>query len=228
MSRAPARTGFDLNISDVLATILGTPDQVIVTDNGNDTITLSTPQDIATSSTPTFAGMILDPITFAAMIAISSPVSGQLVYVGDNTVEDIFTFDPIINGGSGQWKAPQYKIFNNDSGGALVAGDVVIISTTTDNSIDTTAIAIDNKVVGVIAVGGADSTDVLVKSVGEILANKTAVAATTGQFFSPSGTVKLGLPANDTAEGSFAKVIEDAAIGAAQVRIYMHPMQQVF
>ena len=42
----------------VANTLTGTANEVIVT-NGAGTITLSTPQDIATSSSPTFAGMTL-------------------------------------------------------------------------------------------------------------------------------------------------------------------------
>src|SRR5690606_275957 len=37
----------------------GTTNQLTVSDNGSDTITLSLPQDIDTSATPTFAGLTL-------------------------------------------------------------------------------------------------------------------------------------------------------------------------
>ena len=39
---------------DILTDILGTANQIVVTDNGDGTITLSTPQDIDTGATPTF------------------------------------------------------------------------------------------------------------------------------------------------------------------------------
>lgn len=42
---------------DLADWIAGTANQVIVTDDGDGTITLSTPQDIAASSSPTFAGL---------------------------------------------------------------------------------------------------------------------------------------------------------------------------
>jgi len=37
--------------------VLGTTNQITVTDNGDGTYTLSTPQDIGTTSIPTFAGI---------------------------------------------------------------------------------------------------------------------------------------------------------------------------
>ena len=37
-------------------TLFGTTNQIYITDNGDGTLTLSTPQDINTTSTPTFAG----------------------------------------------------------------------------------------------------------------------------------------------------------------------------
>jgi hypothetical protein len=52
----------------VAATITGTPDQIDVT-NGPNSITLSTPQDIATTSSPTFANLNLTP---TAIIDVTS------------------------------------------------------------------------------------------------------------------------------------------------------------
>src|SRR5207237_10083450 len=48
-----------------LTTISGTPDQVIVT-NGPGSITLSTPQDIATTSAPTFGGLTVNGVLHGA------------------------------------------------------------------------------------------------------------------------------------------------------------------
>lgn len=47
------------SVSDLTAWINGTANQVIVTDDGDGTITLSTPQDIHTGATPTFANLTL-------------------------------------------------------------------------------------------------------------------------------------------------------------------------
>jgi len=59
-----------LNNATGTLTLQGTPNQVNVTTVGN-TITLSTPQDIATSSSPTFAGLTLSNLT-----------SGSVLFVG--------------------------------------------------------------------------------------------------------------------------------------------------
>ena len=42
---------------DINEYVFGTTDQITVTDSNDGTITLSTPQDIATDSTPSFAGL---------------------------------------------------------------------------------------------------------------------------------------------------------------------------
>lgn len=49
-----------LESSDVSSWIAGTVNQVVVTDDGDGTATLSTPQDIHVGATPTFAGMTLN------------------------------------------------------------------------------------------------------------------------------------------------------------------------
>jgi len=61
------------------ATLTGTTSQIIVS-NGSGSITLSTPQDIATSSSPTFAGLRLNGAT-SGTIAINAPA-----IAGTNTI----------------------------------------------------------------------------------------------------------------------------------------------
>lgn len=47
------------SIADLTAWIAGTTNQIIVTDDGDGTVTLSTPQDIHTDATPEFAGWVI-------------------------------------------------------------------------------------------------------------------------------------------------------------------------
>jgi hypothetical protein len=48
--------------------VSGTANQITVTDNGDGTITLATPQDIATSSSPTFQGLALSSLTQGSVL----------------------------------------------------------------------------------------------------------------------------------------------------------------
>ena len=47
------------SVADLTTWIAGTANQVIVTDNGDGTVTLSTPQDIHVDATPEFAGLTI-------------------------------------------------------------------------------------------------------------------------------------------------------------------------
>jgi hypothetical protein len=47
------------SVADLTAWITGTNNQIIVTNDGDGTITLSTPQDIHTDATPEFAGFVI-------------------------------------------------------------------------------------------------------------------------------------------------------------------------
>ena len=56
------------SIEDLTAWILGTSNQVIVTDNGDGTLTLSCPQDIHTDASPEFAGITLQDSNDATVV----------------------------------------------------------------------------------------------------------------------------------------------------------------
>ncbi len=50
------------SVEDLTSWIEGTTNQVIVTDDGDGTLTLSTPQDIHTAASPTFLGLNFDAV----------------------------------------------------------------------------------------------------------------------------------------------------------------------
>ena len=110
----------------VLATITGTVNQVTVT-NGAGTITLSTPQDIATTSTPTFGNLIL---AGAGADIRWNPTSGDSFHAGAeynattgtsiwllSNVTDAKHYLVIDN--AHQFEFPQYDCSTLGSGGKL-------------------------------------------------------------------------------------------------------------
>jgi hypothetical protein len=71
------------------ATITGTANQVTVT-NGAGSITLATPQNIGTGSTPTFAGLIITAANTATNVAApSTPTSGKTATWTDSTDKNL-------------------------------------------------------------------------------------------------------------------------------------------
>lgn len=105
-----------------LATLTGTTNQVSIT-NGSGTITLSTPQDIATASSPTFAGL-----TLTAFSGIVKATAGVLSASALNLTTDVTGVLPIANGGTNSSTALNNNRFIVSSGGALVEQAAVTAS----------------------------------------------------------------------------------------------------
>lgn len=146
-------------------------------------------------------------VTFAQMLAISSPFDGQKVYVTDSTVKSEFTYDSTES----TWYAPGFDVLTNNSGGALNAGDVVIQDTTTDDGIVTTTTEGDETVVGVIVVGGANGTTVLAKNAGEVDVNKIAGTANRGDHIYTSTTAGQVNFNSSSGTGDFGLVTEQSS-----------------
>ena len=77
-----------VSVADLTAWIAGTENQVIVTSDGDGSLTLSTPQDIHTGAEPTFAGMILTdnlvlPKTSGKGIQVDGKTFGWRDLLGD-------------------------------------------------------------------------------------------------------------------------------------------------
>jgi len=105
-----------------LATITGTSNQVSVS-NGSGSITLSTPQDIATASSPTFAGL-----TLTAFSGVVKASAGVLSASAVSLTADVSGVLPVANGGTNSSTALSNNRFVISSGGALVEHSAVTAS----------------------------------------------------------------------------------------------------
>jgi len=72
--------------TDLSSWVSGTTDQLTVTDNGDGTITLSLPQDIAQTSSPTFSGLTLSSLTEGSILFVGS--SGTITEDNSNLYWD--------------------------------------------------------------------------------------------------------------------------------------------
>ena len=95
--------------TDLSSWISGTTNQITVTDNGDGTITLSTPQDIHTSATPTFSDLTLTSLTQDGVVL---SVSGNL---NSQSILDV------SHGGTGTNSLTQYGILYGNGTGAIGA-----------------------------------------------------------------------------------------------------------
>ncbi|MDD5777967.1 MAG: hypothetical protein PHU95_00755, partial [Candidatus Thermoplasmatota archaeon] len=84
--------------SDIVNWIIGTANQVIVTDNLDGTVTLSLPQDIDTSADVEFDSLILDDLTASRLVATNAAnllVSSDIVNWIDGTANKITVTDDL-------------------------------------------------------------------------------------------------------------------------------------
>lgn len=109
----------------VLGTLTGTANQVTVT-NGAGSITLSTPQNIGTASSPTFAGLTVTGVTANKIVTTN----------GSNALAPLATAIGVSDGGTGVSTAPSngQLLIGNGSGytvAGLTAGGGVAITNAT-------------------------------------------------------------------------------------------------
>lgn len=111
-----------------LATLTGTANQVTVT-NGAGTITLSTPQDIHTGASPTFASLTLSATataltaagsaTFGTADSSSGPITSNVRDSGTNTYLDVLTLNRYTSGTAAAALGSLIKTQLEDDGGTL-------------------------------------------------------------------------------------------------------------
>lgn len=123
-----------ISVAALSAWIAGTANQVVVADDGDGSITLSTPQDITAASSPTFAGVTLSSLTASRLMASSGAkaaisVANLQSWIA-GTANQIITADD--GDGSITLSTPQSigtgssPIFAGLTNSALTSGRVVI------------------------------------------------------------------------------------------------------
>ena len=191
------------SVSDLTSWIAGTTNQITVTDDSDGTVTLSTPQDIHTAATPTFAGLVftngafsLTPSTTDTDIVVTftgTTNSGVLSWMED---EDYFKFSDDIFVGSEEILGDKFKIttiggyavkLTNQTGANTIAGQLVKADTASDDAVILTA-AGDNECFGVFLDSGiADGSEawVVISGIADV-AMEDNTAATHGNWVQTS------------------------------------------
>lgn len=153
-----------------VATITGTANQVSVSGSGSETaaVTLSTPQDIHTGATPTFAGGVFSGSSSGDLLRITQTGTGNALLVEDSTNPDA---TPFVIATDGRVLAgidtPRVNFFN------AVAG-----SETTKVEVEGTNFATSSlSLVRNSSTGAAGPVMILAKSNGTTVASNTAVAS---------------------------------------------------
>lgn len=111
------------SITDLTTWITGTANQITVTDDGDGTVTLSTPQNIGTGSSPTFAG-----ITSSDNIQFSATDKGIKANTSDGS--DTFLVTVAGGGSAGNSRGAYLNVFGNEHATYpgqfwVVAGNIV-------------------------------------------------------------------------------------------------------
>lgn len=104
--------------------LTGTANQIIITDNGaGSTVVLSTPQNIATSSSPTFSGLTLSSFSVAGIVHNDSSgiLSSSLIVNSDIDTAAAIARSKIASGTANH-------VIINDSGGALSSEATLAVS----------------------------------------------------------------------------------------------------
>lgn len=133
--------------------------------------------------------------------APGSPTKGNTWFDNTNDVHRIYDgskFQPI---------GFSARILTNQSGGALTAGDVVIIDTGNASAVTTTTSAGDTDILGVVIIGGADQADVVVQTGGYVAAVTVDGSTSIGDFLRTSTTVKKANPQSSFVAGAFARAL---------------------
>lgn len=162
-----------------LATITGTSNQVIVT-NGHGSITLSTPQSIATTSSPTFAGLTLtSPLTYAnGGTGQSSYAKGDIIYASAaNTLSKLAIgtagYLLTVSGGVPSWApigtAVDSVRASHIADTAKVVSHLDVLDSTIRSA--TTALADSSKKAPVMSVSNSDGTLTISPTTGVVVAS---------------------------------------------------------
>lgn len=178
-----------LTSTNLASWVTGTANQVIRTDNGDGTITLSTPQDIATTSGPTFTSL-----TLVNPLAVASGGTGRATA----TAKTI----PYIDG-SGNW-----QFFTMTDGDLIIGstGNTPAVAKLTAGS----NITITNAAGGITIAASGIGASSITGTANQVLANGTSGSPQTG-------AITLTLPQNvgTSSTPSFSNLIL-SSLGSSQ------------
>lgn len=172
-----------------LGTLTGTANQISVT-NGTNSITLATPQDIATSSSPTFTGMTLSGLSDGLVRSATGVLSGAGTVSLTTEVTGVL---PLANGGTNKNMTA--------SNGALVYSDADSLELLTACSDGQSIIWAS----GVPTCAGANGD--VVGPASSVSGNLPSFADTTGKLLQDSG-----IAAADVVEGPASAVADNVAL----------------
>lgn len=161
------------------AGLTGTTNQVNVT-NGSGTITLSTPQNIHTSATPTFSGMLLSSLAAGGLAAfdgsgnfISAGLSSADIFVGNasNKPAGVAMSGDVTINNTGVTAIGSSKVTSTMIVDATITGSDIAGATITGSNIAATTVAAGNIVSGTI-------TDTQISASAAIARSKIAAGST--------------------------------------------------
>lgn len=240
-TRLVASSGGGQLVSTVLASwITGTTNQVNVADSGAGAVTLSLPQSIAASSSPTFAGLTLSGLSTGSLVAtdgasglVSASVGANLTYSGGtlNTVQAIGTGASPTFAGLTLSGVTASRIIATGSGGAISAvttGASLSYSAGTLDTIQAITTTASPTFAGV-TVSGLTASALVASSAGKALSSvslsanltysggilDTVQAIGTGSSPTFAGMTVSGLTASRIVFTSVANALVSAAVGSS-------------
>jgi hypothetical protein len=112
------------------------------------------------------------------------------------------------------WTNNDCEQYTNKSGGALVEGDVVKYSSSFVPAIETSTVAADVLVAGVVVIGGAADAELTIAQRGRyyVLVSGEADA---GDYIRTNGLAKQALADPNEIDGNFGRVAEEKGLGVA-------------
>jgi trimeric autotransporter adhesin len=201
--------------------VFGTSNQITVTHAAN-SITISTPQDIHTGASPTFAGMQLSNITSSGNLTVKSAV-GSSTIVGDNTGASSLA----LQSGTGG-----ISLLGNTTitGTTTISGNTAIAGTSTFstgtgsvalNGATTLAAAFTQNFTGITTTGATlNSNSVtsgsgLVVNANALTTGKGLSLSSTSAAFTSGGSLFSASLSGNASGGSVATIMNSSATSAA-------------
>ena len=148
----------------------------------------------------------------ASTVTTNANLTGCVTSTG-NATSDTITAPKLATSMTLNKGIPVYRIMKNNSGGALAAGDVVILDTSDSAglSVTTTATANDPKVFGVVTTGGNDQADITIcvgGACGDVVKVDGTADIAVGDPLATFTTVKIAAKGAYATGGIFAIALE--------------------